>query len=113
MGNSEDPDGIQDFCDHCAEQGKSDKLVKAKDEIERLQDALRAVSGGCRMLSEGDKCDCGLCKRDREIHRLREAPRKVLEELYPPIDGSGWLQRDSERNCVGRFLDKIEAVEGE
>ncbi len=40
-------------------------------EVERLQDRLRAASGGCRMLSEGDKCDCGLCKRDRELERLQ------------------------------------------
>ncbi len=40
--------------------------------IERLEDRLRAVHGGCRMLSEGSDCDCGLCKRDREIERLEE-----------------------------------------
>ncbi len=51
------------------QQRESRKVIVA--EIERLQDRLRAASGGCRMLSEGDKCDCGLCKRDRELERLQ------------------------------------------
>jgi len=47
-------------------------------EIERLKDALRASQGGCRMLSQGNKCDCGLCKRDRTIRRLSAA----LTDIY-------------------------------
>jgi len=40
------------------------------DENKRLKDAVR-VRGGCRMLSLGDQCDCGLCLRDAEIKRLQ------------------------------------------
>ena len=52
------------------------KLVESIQEVfslekkaEQLQEALR-VRGGCRMLSDGEGCDCGLCKRDKEIERL-------------------------------------------
>jgi hypothetical protein len=44
-------------------------------EAERLQAEIaewkhRAVGGTCRILSDPD-CDCSLCKRDKEIERLR------------------------------------------
>ena len=51
-----------------AEMKLSANLQRA---VERLKDSLRASYGGCCMLSQGDACDCGLCKRDREIARLK------------------------------------------
>lgn len=50
-------------------------------EVERLQDRLRAAHGGCRMLSEGDACDCGLCKRDNEIDCLKKERDKLRDEV--------------------------------
>jgi hypothetical protein len=50
--------------------------MRAKEiEIERLKEAVR-VRGGCRVLSEGNACDCGLCKRDAEIERLKKEAEK-------------------------------------
>jgi hypothetical protein len=46
-------------------------LHRQQEKIEQLKEAIR-VRGGCRMLSDGDKCDCGLCTRDNEIERLQE-----------------------------------------
>ncbi len=49
--------------------------------IKQLQDRLRAAAGGCRILSEGNKCDCGLCKRDKEIERLEKVVRLAGRRL--------------------------------
>ncbi len=56
----------------CVRNSQSLELFAAKNEIERLSEAVR-VRGGCRMLSDGKDCDCGLCIRDKEIERLRGA----------------------------------------
>ncbi len=54
------------------------RLLDEKDaEIERLKDCLRASTGGCRILSEGNNCDCGLCKRDNEIERLKKEQHEI------------------------------------
>jgi hypothetical protein len=50
-------------------------------EIHSLQDRLRAAVGGCRMLSEGDGCTCGLCARDRLIRVLKTALGLACSEL--------------------------------
>ena len=54
-------------------------LAGLHDYIERLEDRLRAARGGCKILSQGDQCDCGLYKRDREIERLREIVSNCVE----------------------------------
>jgi len=52
------------------------------DYIERLEDRLRAGRGGCKILSQGDACDCGLCKREQEIERLRGLLQFVLDKAH-------------------------------
>ena len=75
----------------CCEQVKE----QYRQEIERLQHALRACHGGCRMLSQGDDCDddcdCGLCKRDREIDRLRQAIKQLAYDH--PLISVSWPHR--------------------
>jgi len=46
-------------------------VTKISSEIRQLKNRLRAASGGCRMFSQGEHCDCGLCERDKAIKRLR------------------------------------------
>jgi len=61
-------------------------------EIKRLKEAVR-VRGGCRMLSEGDNCDCGLCVRDNEIERLKQWQLKATQALsacYHAAWREGW-----------------------
>ena len=51
---------------------------------EEVKDAVKVIASelkgsGCEILTKGDACDCGLCKRDREIQELREKLKKVEE----------------------------------
>ena len=64
------------------EAPESDRTIAglAIAEIERLKEAIR-VRGGCRLLSEGEACDCGLCKRDNEIERLTTENGRLRMEL--------------------------------
>jgi len=55
-------------------------LHRQQEKIEQLKEAIR-VRGGCRMLSDGDKCDCGLCTRDNEIEQLQQDKADLLEQL--------------------------------
>ncbi len=60
-------------------------LQFAVDEIERLRDQLRAGIGGCKILSQGDSCSCGLCKRDKKIELLQAIVtnyRKIEARLF-------------------------------
>jgi len=54
--------------------------MRHKAEIQQLKEAVR-VRGGCRMLSDGDNCDCGLCVRDNEIAQLQQDKDDLLEQL--------------------------------
>ena len=95
-------------------------------EVASLQDRLRAAHGGCRMLSEGSKCDCGLCKRDREIHRLQAelvdaaegavAAGAIIKARDAKIERLKWIQDWLARqlsNRTGRSMSNhiIEANE--
>lgn len=44
-------------------------VAKISSEISQLKHRLREAFGGCKMFSQ--RCDCGLCERDRAIGRLR------------------------------------------
>jgi hypothetical protein len=79
-------------------------------EIERLKEAIR-VRGGCRMLSDGDKCDCGLCVRDNEIERLRE--RIQQHEAGMDSAGLSWMRSCDEltAECF-RHKAEIERLRG-
>ncbi len=67
-------------------------------EIERLQAELAdakadRMRGNCRMLSDSDACECGLCKREREIARLRDIVAKLLEatsHAHSILSGVDW-----------------------
>ncbi len=81
-------ENIRDLCEEWSNALRGDLEAKelrrchqAEAKIERLQDSLRAASGGCRILSEGDNCNCGLCKRDEEIERLREHNSELCAEV--------------------------------
>ena len=52
-------------------------------EVKRLSGALewRKTPGGCKMLSEGFKCDCTLCRQSREIERLQEKLKVKTQKL--------------------------------
>jgi hypothetical protein len=40
--------------------------------LEKAKEIYREIHpGGCRMLSQGDACECFLCRCDREIERNR------------------------------------------
>jgi hypothetical protein len=58
----------------------AERLNEQAAEIKRLKEAIR-VRGGCRMLSDGDKCDCGLCVRDNEIERLANRVAELTDHL--------------------------------
>lgn len=40
-------------------------------------DMITQSRPGCHMLSKGDACDCGLCEREAEIHRLTDMIGKL------------------------------------
>jgi DNA repair exonuclease SbcCD ATPase subunit len=67
------------------------ECMQHKAEIQQLKEAVR-VRGGCRMLSDGDKCNCGLCKRDNEIQRLTESERRSEQQL---CDIAHFFQKDA------------------
>jgi len=48
------------------------KLEQERDEARRQAEEWkhRAIGGTCRILSEGDACDCAICRRDKEIAEL-------------------------------------------
>jgi len=62
-------------------------ISNAIDEIERLRAEVaewkhRVIGGTCRILSEGDKCNCALCIRDAEIEKLRTTEvDRIAEQL--------------------------------
>jgi len=87
------------------EHGCWTNYSEADEKIERLKEALR-VRGGCRMLSEGDKCDCGLCKRDNEIARLQEIERFASH--------AGILKAQEDHNrMMSEMAAKIERLEAD
>jgi len=92
-------------------------------EMLRLKEAVR-VRGGCRLLSQGDKCDCGLCKRDNEIKRLKEETillaliaaerdelRAVVQEIdsgdNPDLWGTLVAQRDTVTGILRRAKEHL------
>jgi len=103
------------------------------DYIKRLEDRLRACRGGCKILSQGDACDCGLCKREREIERLRgenDELRKDRDNYMQVIkdhrnticaaqlagdalESQLWELAESERNCRRLLREAATRLESE
>jgi len=71
----------------------ADTVLRLAYQRDSLQDRLRAASGGCRILSEGDGCTCGLCARDRLIHTLETALRLAAGNL-------SWHSADDHPNDI-------------
>ena len=75
-----------DCTDKCPSCGV---LVQAAQMLREIEQRTRG--GLCRMYSEGDACDCALCRRDAEIERLRaenadlRARGKIREEAVPRL----------------------------
>jgi hypothetical protein len=72
-------------------------------EIEQLREAIR-VRGGCRLLSEGEGCGCGLCTRDHKIGRLITVINRLLAAISevgiglfgPASSGRSWRHAKAE-----------------
>jgi hypothetical protein len=78
-------------------------------EIERLKEAVR-VRGGCRLLSDGDKCNCGLCVRDNEIERLRQWQLKAtlaLSACYQSGHREGWQDGPTTNEAMDMVLELV------
>ena len=87
-------------------------LDRLEDEVKRLRAEIaewkhRAIGGQCRILSEGDKCDCSLCVRDAELERLRELCGSAAHWLtLPPTTNS---DRDIAINLSRKLKEAAEA----
>ncbi len=111
---------------NCTINQQAAEIGRLKAEIVSLQDRLRAAHGGCRMLSEGSMCDCGLCKRGRDIYRLQAelvdaaegatAAGAIIKARDAKIERLKWIQDWLARqlsNRTGRSMSNhiIEANE--
>lgn len=84
-------------------------------EVERLQSALEHKPGSCRILSEGDACDCTLCKQSREIERLNA----IIGTIINGAEWCGWHTKSVSCNvtlwnlpqCDGRNGTLLECAE--
>ena len=47
------------------------EMIRLTNTLLRDAGEIELAQGGCRVLSQGDHCDCGLCVRDNEIARLQ------------------------------------------
>ena len=75
------------YCGQC-------RLYEA--EIERLREAV-LERGGCRLLTLGDDCKCGLCIRDAEIERLQKERKRLLAAYLTAFDAT-YLEARRELN---------------
>ena len=51
---------------------------------EEVKDAVKVIASelkgsGCEILTKGDACDCGSCRKDREIRELRDKLKRIEE----------------------------------
>lgn len=60
------------------ERGHAIERAKWQQELRDWQQ--RATGGMCRCLS-AERCECGLCERDRQIAELRERVRTLVREV--------------------------------
>ena len=85
----------------------SPMMAAARVEIKRLREELESVDCEHRAKVFSD--------RGKEIERLREKRlqelHQFLDEAYPQLRESGWLQRESERRTIRDFLVHFEAAE--
>ena len=105
---------MSELCEECGAplsigQGSAEvEIDSLKMEIEQLEDRLRAARGGCKMLSQGDECDCGLCKRDRKLAECHRLLRWLLDKLDNMSDG--WWPELHEMN---EWVKQAEKAGGE
>jgi hypothetical protein len=70
-----------------------DREQKLEEERDTLKNKIEEYESrpwpGCHMLSLGDKCECSLCRADREIARLR-ACLKEIDEIVNRDDCQLW-----------------------
>jgi chaperonin cofactor prefoldin len=67
-------------------QNMQAQLNSALMECEQLRTRIESKPGACRMLSQGDACDCTLCKQDKEIARLQASWEQQVRFLNNEIE---------------------------
>jgi hypothetical protein len=77
-----------------------DALRKSNAEIERLKAALSVKPGGCRMLSEGDECDCTLCRQSKQCSEQLTAEREARETAAKAFAESQAEAQEQEHRAI-------------